>query len=94
MSVSELDRWDYNKREVLHNESPNISDAEWEPADPLVVYSNIRNLIKENEKLRDQIRKESTELLEALEKCLDVLPLGEEYDLACLIIAKAKGEQA
>ena len=32
-------------------------------------------------------------LLEALEKCHDVLPLGEEYDLAGLIIAKAKGEQ-
>ena len=32
------------------------------------------------------------ELLEALDKCHDVFPLGEEYDLAGLIIAKAKGE--
>ena len=32
------------------------------------------------------------ELLEALEKCIHVLPLGEEYGLAVSIIAKAKGE--
>ena len=60
MSVSELDRWDYNKREVLHNESPNIADSEWKPADPLVVYSNIRNLIKENQKLRELLRDATT----------------------------------
>ena len=60
MSVREIDRWDYNKREVLHNESPSIADSEWKPADPLVVYSNIRNLIKENQKLRELLRDATT----------------------------------
>ena len=100
MSVSELDRWDYNKREVLHNESPNIADSEWKPADPLVVYSNIRNLIKENEKLRGKIREENTELLATLEKSLLLVDTSSSWS-ACrdfvqqahAAIAKAKGEQ-
>ena len=42
--------------------------------------------IQQNERLR-------REMLEVLEECLGALPLGEEYDLAVSIIAKAKGEQ-
>ena len=56
MSVSELNRWDYNKREVVYNDSPNLDDSGWKPADPVVTFSTIRNLIKENEKLRELLR--------------------------------------
>ena len=56
MSVSELNRWDYNKREVLHNESPNIADSGWKPADPVVTVSTIRSLIQERDKLRELLR--------------------------------------
>ena len=60
MSVSELNRWDYNKREVLHNESPNIDDSGWKPADPVVTVSTIRSLIQERDKLRELLRDATT----------------------------------
>ena len=92
MSVSELDRWDYNKREVLHNESPNIADSEWKPADPVVTFSTIRSLIQE----RDQIREENTELLEMLEEIAVQLRRGQDiyewYSEIADTIEKAKGE--
>ena len=60
MSVREIDRWDYNKREVLHNESPSIADSEWKPADPVVTVSTIRSLIQERDKLRELLRDATT----------------------------------
>lgn len=56
MTTSELDRWDYNDREVLYNDAPDFAEEGWKPADPIVIFSNIRNLIKENEKLRELLR--------------------------------------
>jgi len=41
----------------------------------------------------DAVLEQHADMLEALEKCTHVLPLGEEYDLAVSVIAKAKGEQ-
>jgi hypothetical protein len=54
--MSELDRWDYNKREVMYNDSPDLDPSGWKPAYPVVIFSNIRSLIKENEKLRELLR--------------------------------------
>ena len=56
MIVSGMNRWDYNKREVMYNDLPNLDDSGWKPADPLVIFSIIRNLSKENEKLRELLR--------------------------------------
>ena len=56
MSVREIDRWDYNKREVMYNDSPDLDDSGWKPADPVVTLGTIRSLIQERDKLRELLR--------------------------------------
>ena len=56
MTVSELDRWDYNDREVLYNDSPGIAEEGWKPADPVLLILTIRSLIEERDRLRELLR--------------------------------------
>lgn len=52
-NINELERWDYNDREVLYNNSPDLDESGWKPADPVFVFSTIRKLIEDRNTLRE-----------------------------------------
>ena len=88
--MRELDRWDYNKREVMYNDSPDLNRSGWKPADPVVTFSTIRSLIQERD-----------DFLEALSLCVTAMKTGmvdlnphDEYVLerATELVNKHKGE--
>lgn len=84
MKTPEMDlrRWDYNKSEVLVNDSPTLEEDAWQIASPVRIITEIQNLIRLRNQMLEFIEDSadsSREFLEEAESITEKFWLKEAF---------------